>query len=113
MVFNLAIALLLLLALFGVKKIRNSLRKKATGSRGRVPRKAGTGLRLLTLAEYEANMRKTTEREKQKLYRSAEYKKCWKKKVMTHVLGTGKLASCRYKQKRERLIKSHHVATTI
>ena len=75
MVFNLAIALLLLLALFGVKKIRNSLRKKATGSRGRVPRKAGTGLRLLTLAEYEANMRKTTEREKQKLYRSAEYKK--------------------------------------
>ena len=80
MVFNLAIALLLLLALFGVKKIRNSLKKKATGSRGRVPRKAGTGLRLLTLAEYEANMRQTTEREKQKLYRSAEYKKMLEEK---------------------------------
>ena len=74
MAFNLAIATVILVVLYALKLLISSRRKRATQSKGRVPRKAGTGLRLLTLAEYEANMRRTTEREKQKLYSSAEYK---------------------------------------
>ena len=74
MVFNLVIAFLLLLLLLGLRKLFNQHKKKAAGTRSRVAKKGGNGLRLLTMAEYEANMRRTTEREKLKLFSSAEYK---------------------------------------
>ena len=58
-------------------------------------------------------MRKTTEREKQKLYRSAEYKKMLEEKGDDSRAWNWQAREAQINKEKERLSKSHHVAAAI